>query len=156
YPAAFLNARWDLLALNRLAASFFPDFDSTATEDRNCLWLSFTNPSWRAAMVDWEESVAQMVAEYRASMAAHIDDPAWQTLVDRLHRASPEFTAVWERHDVVQVRTDVKRMRHPTAGDFNFVYTNLWLDHRPDARIVVLTPNDPESAKRLKALHRSL
>jgi hypothetical protein len=63
---------------------------------------------------------------------------------------------VWERHEVVQLRTDGKRLRHPTAGDFNFVYTNLWLDHRPNARIVVLTPDDPETAERLQALHRSL
>jgi hypothetical protein len=31
-------------------------------------------------------------------MAEHLDDPAWKTLVARLHRASGEFTAVWERH----------------------------------------------------------
>ena len=156
YPAAVLNARWDLLAFNRVNASFLPALESIPVEDRNCLWLAFTHPEWHAAIVDWEDAVSNMVAEYRATMAEHIDDPAWQSLVDRLHHASPEFTAVWERHDVVRLTSNAKRMRHPTAGVFNFVYTNLWLDHRPNSRIVVLTPNDDETAAKLQELHRSL
>jgi transcriptional regulator with XRE-family HTH domain len=156
YPAAVLNGRWDMLAFNRVNASFLPHLESIPLEDRNCLWLSFTDPGWRAAMVDWEESVTRMVAEYRATMAEHIDDPAWRALVDRLHDASPEFTAVWERHDVGRLTSNAKRMRHPTAGLFRFVYTNLWLDHRPNSRIVVLTPSDEETSQKLQALYSSL
>jgi hypothetical protein len=156
YPAAVLNARWDLLTFNRINASFFPQLESIPVEDRNCLWLAFTDPEWRAAIVDWEESVGRMVAEYRATMAEHIDDPAWQALVDRLHRASPEFTAVWKRHDVFRLTSNAKHLRHPTAGLFNFVYTNLWLEHRPNSRIVVLTPTDGETSEKLQALYRSL
>ena len=156
YPAAVLNARWDLLAFNRINASFFPHLEAIPIENRNCLWLSFTDPAWRETIVDWDDSVRRMVAEYRSAMAQHIDDPAWQTLVDRLHGASPEFTAVWDRHDVVRVTPASKQLRHPTAGLFSFVYTNLWLDHRPNVRIVVLTPSDTRTAQRLQALHRSL
>jgi len=77
YPAIILNARWDLLAYNRVHGSFFPHLEKIPLEDRNCLWLAFTDPAWREAMVDWEDSVGLMVAEYRAAMAEHIDDPAW-------------------------------------------------------------------------------
>ena len=35
-------------------------------------------------------------------------------------------------------------------------YTNLWLDHRPRARIVVFTPADDETRERLEDIHRSL
>ena len=156
YPAALLNARWDLLAFNRVNLSFFPHLASVPVEERNCLWLSFTDPQWRSVMVDWDETVARMVAEYRATMAEHIDDPAWQALVDRLHRVSPEFTAVWERHDVAGMGGNAKHMRHPTAGFFRFVYTSLWLEHRPNSRIVVLTPSDDATADKLQALHESL
>lgn len=155
YPAVVLNARWDLLAFNRANASFFPNLEAIPLEERNCLWLAFTDPEWRQAVVDWDDSVRRMVAEYRSAMAEHIDDPAWQSLVDRLHDASPEFTAVWERHDVVRVTPASKQLRHPTAGVFSFVYTNLWLDHRPNARIVVLTPSDTRTAERLQTLYRS-
>jgi transcriptional regulator with XRE-family HTH domain len=156
YPAAVMNARWDLLAFNRVNASFFPNLESLPLEDRNCLWLSFTDPIWREVLVDWEGSVARMVAEYRATMAEHIDDPAWQTLVDRLHRAAPEFTALWDRHDIGRLTGNVKEMRHPTSGVFRFVYTNLWLEHRPNSRMVVLTPSDAETSTKLQNLYRSL
>jgi transcriptional regulator with XRE-family HTH domain len=156
YPAVALNARWDLLAFNRVNASFFPNLETLPLEERNCLWLAFTDPTWRRAVVDWDDSVRRMVAEYRSAMAEHIDDPAWQSLVDRLHDASPEFAAMWERHDVVRVTPASKQLRHPTAGVFSFVYTNLWLDHRPNARIVVLTPGDTETAERLQTLYRTL
>jgi transcriptional regulator with XRE-family HTH domain len=156
YPAVALNARWDLLAFNRVNASFFPNLETLPLEERNCLWLAFTDPTWRRAVVDWDDSVRRMVAEYRSAMAEHIDEPAWQSLVDRLHDASPEFAAMWERHDVVRVTPASKQLRHPTAGVFSFVYTNLWLDHRPNARIVVLTPGDTETAERLQTLYRTL
>jgi transcriptional regulator with XRE-family HTH domain len=156
YPAAVLNPRWDLLAFNRVNASFFPHLASIPVEERNCLWLAFTDPEWRSAMVDWDGSVARMVAEYRATMAEHIDDPAWQVLVDRLHRVSPEFTALWERHDIGRLMGNSKDLLHPTAGVFRFVYTNLWLDHRPNSRMVVLTPSDDETLAKLQDLYRSL
>jgi transcriptional regulator with XRE-family HTH domain len=156
YPAAVLNARWDLLAFNRVNASFFPHLASIPVEERNCLWLAFTDPEWRSGLVDWEGSVTQMVAEYRTTMAEHIDDPAWQALVDRLQRASPEFTALWERHDIGRLTGNAKDLLHPSAGIFRFLYTNLWLDHRPNSRMVVLTPRDDETFTRLQDLYRSL
>jgi transcriptional regulator with XRE-family HTH domain len=156
YPAAVLNSRWDLLAFNRINLSFFPHLASVPVEDRNSIWLAFTDPEWRSVLVDWEETVTRMVAEYRATMAEHIDDPAWQALVDRLHRASPEFTAVWERHDVAGMSGNAKTLRHPTAGLFRFVYTNLWLEHRPNSRIAVLTPRDDETTGKLHELQESL
>jgi transcriptional regulator with XRE-family HTH domain len=156
YPAVVLNARWDLLAYNRVHASFFPNLEEIPVEDRNCLWLAFTDQGWRDAMVDWEDSVALMVAEYRAAMAEHIDDPAWQAFVDRLHRASSEFTAFWERHDVVRMVSNTKRAMHPTVGLLRLNYTNLWLDHGPRARIVAFTPADEQTAERLQTLYGTL
>jgi transcriptional regulator with XRE-family HTH domain len=156
YPAIILNARWDLLAYNRVHGSFFPHLEEIPLEDRNCLWLAFTDPAWREVMVDWEDSVGLMVAEYRAAMAEHIDDPAWEAFVDRLHRASAEFTAFWERHDVVRMLSNTKRAMHPTVGLLRLNYTNLWLDHGPRARIVAFTPADEQTRARLDALYRSL
>jgi len=156
YPAIILNARWDLLAYNRVHGSFFPHLEEIPLEDRNCLWLAFTDPAWREVMVDWEDSVGLMVAEYRAAMAEHIDDPAWEAFVDRLHRASAEFTAFWERHDVVRMLSNTKRAMHPTVGLLRLNYTNLWLDHGPRARIVAFTPAGEQTRARLDALYRSL
>lgn len=156
FPASVVNTRLDLLAYNRVYASFFDDLDAIPIEDRNVLWLSFTHPAWRNVIVDWDDVVGRMVAEYRAGMAEHLDDPAWKTLVGRLHRASPEFTAVWERHDVQGVESRTKRAMHPTAGLLLLDYTNLWIGQQVATRIVAFTPADDRTRRRLERLHESL
>jgi transcriptional regulator with XRE-family HTH domain len=156
YPASIVNDRLDLLAYNCVYASFFDDLDSIPDQDRNYLWLAFTDPGWRKVMVDWEDQVATMVAEYRAAMAQHLDEPAWETLVARLHRASPEFTAVWERHDVQTIEGQTKRALHPTVGLLTLEYTNLWLGQRLGTRIVAFTPADELTRRRLEILSASL
>jgi transcriptional regulator with XRE-family HTH domain len=155
FPAMVVNSRLDLLAYNRVYASFFDDLDTIPIEDRNILWLAYTHPQWRAAIVDWDD-VAQLVAEYRAAMAEHLDDPAWKTLVARLHRASPEFTAVWERHDVQSVESRTKRARHPTAGLLKLDYTNLWIGQQVGIRIVAYAPADDETHRRLESVYESI
>jgi transcriptional regulator with XRE-family HTH domain len=156
FPAAVVNARLDLLAYNRIYASFFDDLDTIPIEDRNLLWLTFTHPRWRDVIVDWDDVVARMVAEYRAMMAEHLDDPAWKTLVARLHRASPEFTAVWERHDVQGIESRTKRALHPAAGLLLLDYTNLWLGQGLGTRIIAFTPADDATRNRLERLYESL
>jgi len=155
YPAAVMNDRLDLLAYNRVYESFFPDLGSIPIEDRNILWLAFTHPAWREVIVD-RDDVARLVAEYRAAMAEHLDEPAWKTLVARLHRASPEFTALWERHDVQGIEGRTKRAMHPTAGLLSVDYTNLWLGQRLGTRIVAFTPADDRTRIRLEQLYQTL
>jgi transcriptional regulator with XRE-family HTH domain len=154
YPAIVLSARLDLLAYNRPYGSFFSDLEEIPLEDRNVLWLAFTHPEWDKAIVDREEVLGRMVAEYRAAMAEHLDDPAWKALVARLHRASPEFTAFWERHDVQGAESRTKRAMHPTAGLLLLDYTNLWLGPNPGTRIVAFTPTDDRTRDRLERLQK--
>jgi transcriptional regulator with XRE-family HTH domain len=155
FPAMAVNARLDLLAYNRVYASFFDDLETIPIEDRNVLWLAFTHPRWRAVIVD-RDDVGRLVAEYRAAMAEHLDHPAWKTLVARLHRASSEFTAVWERHDVQGVESRTKRARHPTAGLLKLDYTNLWVGQQVGIRIVAYTPADQRTRERLETLYTSI
>jgi transcriptional regulator with XRE-family HTH domain len=156
FPAMVVSSRLDLLAYNRAYASFFDDLETVPIEDRNILWLVFTHPQWQAAIVDWDDAVGRLVAEYRAAMAEHLDDPAWKALVARLHRASPEFTAVWERHDVQGVESRTKRAMHPTAGLLKLDYTNLWVGQQVGTRIVAYTPADERTRARLETLYASL
>jgi MmyB-like transcription regulator ligand binding domain/Helix-turn-helix domain len=156
FPAVVVNSRLDLLACNRVYASFFPDLETIPIEDRNLLWLAFTHSEWQAAIVDWDDIVGRMVAEYRAAMAEHLDEAAWKTLVSRLHRASPEFTALWERHDVQGVESRTKRARHPDVGLLQLIYTNLWVGQQVGIRIIAFTPADERTRRRLERLSESL
>ena len=156
FPAIVVNSRLDLLAYNRVYGSFFGDLEAIPIEDRNILWLVFTRPEMQAAIVDWDDVVGRLVAEYRAAMAEHLDDPAWKALVARLHRASPEFTRVWERHDVQGVEGRTKRALHPLAGLLELDYTNLWVGQQVGTRIVAFTPTNERTRRRLEALYESL
>jgi transcriptional regulator with XRE-family HTH domain len=156
FPAIVVNSRLDLLAYNRVYGSFFGDLEAIPIEDRNILWLVFTHPEMQAAIVDWDDVVGRLVAEYRAAMAEHLDDPAWKALVARLHRASPEFTRVWERHDVQGVEGRTKRALHPRAGLLELDYTNLWVGQQVGTRIVAFTPSNERTRRRLEALYESL
>jgi len=155
YPAAVVNDRFDILAYNRVYATFFDDLDAIPIEDRNLLWLLFTDPAVRGNIVDWDD-VGRLVAEYRAAMAEHLDEPAWETLVARLRDASPEFRTFWERHDVRGPDSRTKRVRHPALGLIAVTYTNLWLGQRLGTRIIAYTPADERTHGKLVELHASL
>jgi transcriptional regulator with XRE-family HTH domain len=156
FPALALSARLDILAYNRVWASFHTTIETIPTEDRNILWLAFTDSDFRRVMVDWDDVAGRIVAEYRAAMAEQLDDPTWKALVDRLHHASREFTAVWDRHDVLGVESQTKRALHPTAGLLSLDYTNLWVGQQVGTRIVAFTPADDVTRERLEELHESL
>ena len=156
YPALAVNARFDILAHNRVWASTFPSIEGLPQEEQNCLWLLFTNPQWRRSAADWDETAARMVAQYRAAMAEHVAEPAWKNLIARLQRASLEFAEMWARHDVRGPENAVKRIQHPTAGLLRLEYTYLWLDPGLGTRIVTYTPADARTAARLESLQREL
>jgi len=77
-------------------------------------------------------------------------------LVSRLQRASPEFTAFWERHDVLGAESRTKLAQHPQVGLVRMEYTNLWLDQRRGMRIIVFRPADDASRTRIETLYESL
>jgi len=156
YPALAVNARYDLLAYNRIWLSSVPHVESIPLEDRNALWLIFTDPKWQKMVLDREETTSWMVGQYRAAMAEHVAEPAWKGLGKRLLKASPEFAAVWERHDVLFPESRVKRIRHPIVGELRLDSTYLWLAQRLGTRIVCYTPADAQTARRLEKLHLTL
>jgi transcriptional regulator with XRE-family HTH domain len=156
FPASLVTARLDLIAYNRVYGSFFDDLETLPIEDRNVLWLAFTHPEWRKAIVDRDEALGRLVGEFRAAMAEHLDDPAWKELVARLERTSPEFVAYWERHDVQGVESRTKRALHPKAGLLLLDYTNLWLGDRHGSRIVAFSPADERTRERLERLYESI
>src|SRR5438270_1294027 len=79
YPALLVSARYDILAWNRAEAALKGDYSSLPERYRNVLWLLFTQPAWRELLVD-QGDVAYLVARFRAAMAEHIGEPAWNEL----------------------------------------------------------------------------
>ncbi|MFB6572464.1 helix-turn-helix transcriptional regulator [Streptomyces noursei] len=152
YPAVVQNSRFDILAYNATYGQLLCDLDALPDEDRNCMWLAFTHPGWRASLVDREATVRTMTAKFRASMAEHIAEPGWKALVARLTEASPEFRALWAEHEVERATSAVKVFRHPVVGVLQLTGTNLWTGPNPGPKVLTYTPVDDTSRARLTEL----
>ncbi len=156
-PAVTTNARKDVLAHNAMFDTLVGGISQYPRDEQNILWQVFTNPQWRARLVDWEDGAPRMVAQFRAAMADHVGEPAWKCLVKRLQTTSPEFVALWKRHDIEGSESRTKRILHPRVGLLRLDYTYLWLGpHANGCRIVTYTPVDEESRERLLALQAAL
>lgn len=151
FPACLQNVRYDILAYNRTFSRLMCDMDSLPREDRNCMWLAFTNDQWRAAMGDLEDSIRVMVAKFRAGMAEHLAEPAWKALLARL-KTLPEFRALWDRFEVVGVSNKTTHIDNPYVGYLKLTHTSLWLAPQPGARLVSYVPEDDETRARLEQL----
>jgi hypothetical protein len=152
-PAAVVNSRYDIVAYNRTYGRLVSDLDALPQADRNLMWLAFTDPQWRERVVDREETIRLMAAKFRTSMAQHLAEPAWKALLKRLQQASPDFCEVWERHEVLQPDSHIKRFLNPDVGLMAFDYTHLWLGPQAGPRLVTYTPADDTTRERLASLH---
>ncbi|MFJ8308048.1 MULTISPECIES: helix-turn-helix domain-containing protein [unclassified Streptomyces] len=151
-PACVQNSRYDILAYNKTYGRLLCDLDALPPEDRNCMWLAFTNPEWRGSVVDVAETNRVMAAKFRASMAEHLAEPAWKALLARLESASPEFREIWARHEVVGQSGKLKYLRNAHVGLLYVEHSNLWLGPSAGPRLVTYVPLDEESRQRLEKL----
>jgi transcriptional regulator with XRE-family HTH domain len=152
YPAVVLNSRFQILAFNDAYNYLIDDISALPFEDRNTLWLCFTNPLWRDALVNWADGAPRMVANLRAAMAEHLAEPAWKSLVGRLIKASPEFAEMWERHEVGGPENRTKLVINPKVGLLSLDYTNLWFGPRLGTRLITYTPANDQTRAGLQQL----
>jgi transcriptional regulator with XRE-family HTH domain len=153
-PAAVFNSRYDIVAYNRTYGRLVTDLDALPVEDRNIMWLAFTDPLWRERMLDREQNTRLMAAKFRSSMARHLAEPAWKELLRRLQQHSPEFREAWERPEVVRPGSHVKRYINPDVGVLAFDFTHLWLGPQDGPRMTVYAPADETTRLRLDELMR--
>ncbi|GAA0998745.1 helix-turn-helix transcriptional regulator [Streptomyces rhizosphaericus] len=153
FPACVQNSRFDLLAYNRSYRLLMCDLDQVAPEDRNCLWLAFTNDEWRSSLVDRDETIRLMAAKFRAVMAEHVAEPAWKAMVKRLEEVSPEFREIWARHEVIRPGDKIKVYRQSRVGILRLASTSLWTGPQQGSKLLTYTPADVETQERLERLH---
>ncbi len=85
---AFVEGRYlDVLAANSLATALSPRLTAGANRLRDV----FLDPAEQALFPDWELATIGLVAGFRESVGADIDDPRAIELVGELSLASPRF-----------------------------------------------------------------
>jgi transcriptional regulator with XRE-family HTH domain len=153
-PAYVVDAKYDVLAWNRLATYFIGDLSAVPEADRNMIRWMFTRP---ATDTHWNDPDAvrfarASVADLRAAYARYPGDRGIEGLVTELLGLSPRFAEMWAAHEVEERRRMVKRVDHPLTGPLEFECQVL---HVPDTdqRVIVYcaAPGSPtrEAFRRL-------
>jgi len=151
HPAYAVNGRWDVLAANRPATTVFGRFDARPGTTDNILRRLFLDPRWREGFAEWPSLAASVVGQFRGATAALASDPEWQRFVETLQGQSPDFHAVWSRHEVSAPAAHEKRFHHPRLGALRFHYSSVAPDDAPDdVRVIIYRPADPRTLRALR------
>ncbi|MFI7060078.1 helix-turn-helix transcriptional regulator [Kribbella sp. NPDC050124] len=155
-PAVITNTRFDIIQPNQAFRDLFHDWHTLPCIHRNLLWCLVTEPRAREQLLNYDEEVPYLVARLRSSYGEHVGDPEWETDLERLRKLSPEFEALWLRHEVAACSPRPRHLRHPIAGELRFTVTELAVAAHPDLVLFVETPADTQTRDRLPLTRRAL
>lgn len=130
----------EVLVQNALARALLGDETRGRGREASGVWRWFTDPQSRVRYPadDHELHARAYVSELRATAARRRGDGDVEDLLAALLAASPEFAALWERHEVGVRRADSKRVVHPVVGVVE-VDCEVLLTPEHDQSLVVLT-----------------
>ncbi|HBU0871748.1 TPA: helix-turn-helix domain-containing protein, partial [Klebsiella pneumoniae] len=119
-PASIQKPNFDIVAWNDSFCRLMGiDFATLPEEDRNCIYLYLTHETWRSR-IENRDVLPTFVSYFRAAMAEHRGDPAWENKLARFFAASSEFEALWhQRYEVRGVENQIKHFNHPQLGRFS-------------------------------------
>jgi transcriptional regulator with XRE-family HTH domain len=139
-PAYITGRRWDVCAWNRAADDIF-GFGRMAEGDRNILIIVMVNPAVRRLFgAAWAEEARRIVAQFRTSHDLWAGDPAFTSLLERLHDGCPEFAGWWKAHDVRGPAAGIKVLKHPKKGVLRFAHASFQANDDPGLKLVIYTP----------------
>lgn len=136
-PAYILDRRWNLLARNEALLHVFDGWPERSAQP-NLLQYIFLDPAARTLVVDWERRASRVVAEFRADVGVHAEDPDIQALVADLQAGSPLFAHWWTRHAVIDREGGLREFLHPRDGALHFRQFTFRLATRQDCKLVML------------------
>jgi hypothetical protein len=145
-PGLVLDAKYDVLAWNPLAAALIADFSAVPPRDRNLLRLRFLTD--RQTELFGEDATLEFAreaaADLRAATSTYPDDPAIARLVTDLIDGSEEFATIWARHEVGRQQSLCQTIFHPEVGRIDVICEVLVIPER-DQRVVLYTaePGSP-------------
>lgn len=154
--AAFVvNARYDVIAWNPLAAALLEDFSAVPPDRRNLIYRHFLHPDPAArhyGMSGAEDFGRLAVGQLRTAAGRYPNDPGIRTLVATLRRRSPEFTALWADHHVETGFHHRKMMRHPVVGALQLNCDTLAVPQRDQYLVCFTAAQGSPSAEALRLL----
>ncbi|MFH8467885.1 helix-turn-helix transcriptional regulator [Streptomyces sp. NPDC017991] len=134
-PALVLDRRLDVLAGNRLGRALFATMLDRG--ETNLVRFTFLDPDARDFYPDWERVARSGLAALRAGGGDLVNDPGLTELVGELSLKSPEFRALWARHDVRGKGHEAKSFHHHEVGELTLTYDSFTVDSAADQQLVV-------------------
>jgi transcriptional regulator with XRE-family HTH domain len=133
-PAFVQDSHFDVVSANTMARALSP----TLQPGHNRLLSVFLDPDERALFADWEIVAEHLVASFRASVAAAVDDRRTSQLVAELSARDAHFRALWAGHAVVaRVDRPPVRFAHPVVGMLTLTRENLAVDGPAPLRLMI-------------------
>ncbi|MBA9004346.1 helix-turn-helix transcriptional regulator [Thermomonospora cellulosilytica] len=139
-PAFVMDAKYDVLAWNAMAAALLPGLSRLPPRDRNPLRSFFLSPQSSRLTADGEYGsfARTSVADLRAAAGRYPDDPGVTGLVNELLEGSELFARLWAEREVAVRQSEVKVVRHPVVGPIELHCDVLLVPDR-DQRVVLYT-----------------
>ena len=97
-PGTVSNLKFDLLAYNATYARLLLDPTATRVEERKRAVAGLHRSAMACSvLVEWEDSMSRLVAQFRLNMADHMGEPAWKADpgASAVRRRSPDFVRMW-------------------------------------------------------------
>jgi len=138
--AIVLDAKYDVLAWNPLAAALLEDFSAQPRRERNMIRRYFLHhdAARRHYGMTGGDFGRFAVGHLRAAAARYPDDRATQDLVRELLRLSPAFAAMWPSNEISAQRHLTKTVDHPQLGPITLGCDILVVPER-DQHVVLFT-----------------
>lgn len=155
YPAYAIAPDWGISGWNHAYEALYPNIATVTPEQRNLLWLVFTDPYVRELLPNWEADSRHFLAQFRAEAGARLADPAFSYLISRLLDVSEVFRGWWESHEIEPFTSRKRWFHHPLVGDLQLEHHRLAPSDHPDLHVIIYTPVGSETADRLRQLLKS-
>ena len=153
-PAMILTALNETLMQNRLAVAIFGDHSRFTGLARSGIYRWFTDPGERAVypVDDQTRQGRAHVASLRLAYGLSGRQSRAGQLVRALLKESPEFTELWERHEVARRFEDHKILLHPEVGEIEVDCQALFTEDQSQLLLVLTAAPRTEAAQKLELL----
>ena len=149
-PAHVLNLRWDVIGWNAASDALF-DFEARSPQERNMLWMLFSDARLSERIIEWDLHAPKIVASFRRDFAVSPDDEDMMTLVDGLVVASPLFAELWRRQDVHGCCRGQRSFIVEGAGPMPYEHATFMLEEDRHLRLVIYQPASENGTTALSA-----
>ncbi|GGP53401.1 helix-turn-helix transcriptional regulator [Saccharothrix coeruleofusca] len=139
-PAWICNARYDVLATNRLARALYSPVLADTRRQANTARFIYLDPgAARTFFVDYDRIACDVAAKLRMEAGRDPHDEELTALVGELATSSELFRQRWASQDVRLHRSGRKRVHHPVVGLLDLDVESMEMSAEPGLLLNVYT-----------------